>query len=168
MKNKIWSVIEAVVCRIFRKISEHAGEDFADKYLVSFLQFLRFGIVGLSNTAVSYILYVIFLFVFLRSGIFPTNRYLVAQGIAFVMSVVWSFYWNNRIVFTLQDGEKRSILKTFVKTLVSYSFTGLILNSALLILWVRILHISEFVAPIINLLVSVPLNFLINKFWAFK
>lgn len=168
MKNKIWSVIEAVVYRIFRKVSEHAGEDLADKYLVSFLQFLRFGIVGLSNTAVSYILYVIFLFVFLRSGIFPTNRYLVAQGIAFVISVVWSFYWNNRIVFTLQDGEKRSILKTFVKTFVSYSFTGLILNSALLILWVRILHISEFVAPIINLLVSVPLNFLINKFWAFK
>lgn len=122
----------------------------------------------MSNTAVSYILYVIFLFVFLRSGIFPTSRYLVAQGIAFVISVVWSFYWNNRIVFTLQDGEKRSILKTFVKTFVSYSFTGLILNSALLILWVRILHISEFVAPIINLLVSVPLNFLINKFWAFK
>ena len=114
MKNKIWSVIEAVVYRIFRKVSEHAGEDFADKYLVSFL------------------------------------------------------HWNNRIVFTLQDGEKRSILKTFVKTFVSYSFTGLILNSALLILWVRILHISEFVAPIINLLVSVPLNFLINKFWAFK
>ena len=135
-------MIEAVVYRIFRKVSEHAGEDFADKYLVSFLQFLRFGIVGLSNT--------------------------VAQGIAFVISVVWSFYWNNRIVFTLQDGEKRSILKTFVKTFVSYSFTGLILNSALLILWVRILHISEFVAPIINLLVSVPLNFLINKFWAFK
>ena len=89
MKNKIWSVIEAVVCRIFRKISEHAGEDFADKYLVSFLQFLRFGIVGLSNTAVSYILYVVFLFVFLRSGIFPTSRYLVAQGIAFVISVVY-------------------------------------------------------------------------------
>ena len=104
----------------------------------------------------------------MRTGIFPTSRYLVAQGLAFVSSVVCSFYWNNRIVFTLQDGEKRSILKTFVKTFVSYSFTGLILNSALLILWVRILHISEFVAPIINLLVSVPLNFLINKFWAFK
>lgn len=168
LKNKIWSAIEAVVYRMFKKISELSGEDFTDKYLVSFLQFLRFGIVGLSNTAVSYILYVVFLFVFLRIGMLLTSRYLVAQGIAFVISVVWSFYWNNRIVFTLQAGEKRSILKLFAKTFVSYSFTGLILNSVLLILWVRILHISEFIAPIINLIVSVPLNFLINKFWAFR
>ncbi len=168
LKNKIWSAIEAVVYRMFKKISELSGEDFTDKYLVSFLQFLRFGIVGLSNTAVSYILYVVFLFVFLRIGMLLTSRYLVAQGIAFVISVVWSFYWNNRIVFTLQAGEKRSILKSFAKTFVSYSFTGLILNSVLLILWVRILHISEFIAPIINLIVSVPLNFLINKFWAFR
>lgn len=105
LKNKIWSAIEAVVYRMFKKISELSGEDFTDKYLVSFLQFLRFGIVGLSNTAVSYILYVVFLFVFLRIGMLLTSRYLVAQGIAFVISVVWSFYWNNRIVFTLQAGE---------------------------------------------------------------
>lgn len=34
--------------------------------------------------------------------------------------------------------------------------------------WVQICYVSEWIAPIINLLVSVPLNFLINKFWAFK
>ena len=36
------------------------------------------------------------------------------------------------------------------------------------VLWVQVFHISEFIAPIINLLVSVPLNFIINKFWAFR
>ena len=30
------------------------------------------------------------------------------------------------------------------------------------------MHVSEFVAPIINLLISVPINFVINKFWAFR
>ena len=166
-ENKIWSAIEAVVYRMFKKISELSGEDFTDKYLVSFLQFLRFGIVGLSNTAVSYILYVVFLFVFLRIGMLLTSRYLVAQGIAFVISVVWSFYWNNKLVFALQEGDDRSILKALVKTFISYSFTGLFLSSILLVVWVKVLHISEFIAPIINLLVTVPLNFVINKFWAF-
>ena len=55
-----------------------------------------------------------------------------------------------------------------IKTYISYSFTGLFLSSILLVLWVQVLGISEFIAPIINLLISVPLNFIINKFWAFK
>ncbi len=37
-----------------------------------------------------------------------------------------------------------------------------------MVLWVDMLHISEFLAPVINLLFNVPVNFLINKFWAFK
>lgn len=58
--------------------------------------------------------------------------------------------------------------KTLLKTYVSYSVTGLFLNSILLVLWVNIFSISEFIAPIINLLVSVPLNYIINKLWALK
>ena len=88
--------------------------------------------------------------------------------IQFVLSVLWSFYWNNKKVFVLQEGEKRSMWQALLKTYISYSFTGLFLNSALLVLWIRVLGISEFIAPIINLLVSVPLNFIINKFWAFR
>ena len=71
-------------------------------------------------------------------------------------------------MFTLQEGEERSAVKALVKTFISYSFTGLFLSSVLLVLWVQVMHISEFVAPIINLLVTVPLNFIINKLWAFK
>lgn len=37
-----------------------------------------------------------------------------------------------------------------------------------LILWVRVLEISEFITQIINLLVRVSINFIINKFWVFK
>lgn len=62
-------------------------------------------------------------------------------------------------VFELKNGEKRSIWKSLIKTYISYSFTGLFLSSILLVLWVQVLGISEFIAPIINLLISVPLNF---------
>jgi len=88
--------------------------------------------------------------------------------IAFILSVLWSFYWNNKMVFVKEEGQQRNLWKALIKTYISYSFTGLFLNSALLVLWVDVLHISEFVAPIVNLLISVPLNFIINKFWAFK
>lgn len=38
----------------------------------------------------------------------------------------------------------------------------------LLSLWIQVLHISEYIAPVINLVISVPVNFWINKFRAFK
>ncbi len=132
------------------------------------MQFVRFGIVGLSNTVISYVLYAVFLLLFQHFGMLEGIDYIVAQVIQFFLSVLWSFYWNNRMVFRLGEGEHRSLLKALLKTYVSYAFTGLFLSSILLIFWVQVLHISEFIAPIINLCVSVPLNFLINKFWAFK
>lgn len=134
----------------------------------TFIQFIKFGIIGVSNTVISYVLYIISLMVLQRYGVAPNVDYLVAQVIAFTLSVLWSFYWNNKLVFTLQEGEKRSAWKSLVKTYISYSFTGLFLNSILLVMWVQVLSVSEFVAPIFNLIISVPLNFIINKFWAFK
>lgn len=98
----------------------------------------------------------------------PQYDYLFAQIAGFVISVLWSFYWNSKMVFTLEEGKQRSVWKALVKTFVSYSFTGLFLNSFLLLLWVKVLGISEFIAPLINLLVTVPLNFIMNKLWAFK
>ena len=72
------------------------------------------------------------------------------------------------MVFTVEEGNGRTIWKSLLKTFVSYSFTGLFLNNILLYIWIQIFHISEFMAPFMNLVVSVPINFLINKFWAFK
>ena len=133
-----------------------------------FAQFIRFGIVGVSNTAISYLIYSVTLLMFHRAGLFPDFDYLVAQMIQFVLSVLWSFFWNNRIVFRKGTGEKRSIWKSLLKTYISYSITGLFLSSALLSLWIEMFHIDEFIAPLINLVITVPLNFLLNKFWAFR
>lgn len=134
----------------------------------SIIQFIKFGIVGVSNTLISYVLYSGGLIVFREACLFGQADYLIAQIVAFVVSVAWSFYWNNKFVFKMEAGKKRSIWKALLKTYISYSFTGLFLSSILLILWVQIFRISEFIAPIINLLITVPLNFIINKFWAFK
>ncbi len=163
----VWTFIEKIVYTVLALLFRIIGKDLTDGIFNSFMQFVKFGIVGLSNTVISYVLYVAGLLVFRKLDILPDNGYLVAQAVAFVLSVLWSFYWNNKLVFALQEGDDRSILKALVKTFISYSFTGLFLSSILLVVWVKVLHISEFIAPIINLLVTVPLNFVINKFWAF-
>ena len=144
------------------------GRELTDDTFGSIMQFIKFGIVGVSNTAISYVIYVVGLVLLQEIHFLPEYDYLIAQIAAFVISVLWSVYWNSKMVFTLEEGKERSVWKALIKTFIAYSFTGLFLNSILLFLWVRVFSISEFIAPLINLVVSVPLNFIINKFWAFR
>lgn len=168
ISNIIWSSFEKVFICILHFIFKMLHKELNDSFISSFLQFIRFGIVGMSNTFISYFLYSISLVIFQSMGILKNFDYLVAQVIQFMLSVLWSFYWNNKYVFKLESGKHRILWQALVKTYISYSFTGLFLSSVLLMVWVRFLHISEFIAPIINLVICVPINFLINKFWAFK
>ncbi len=166
--DKIWHIIEIVSYSVLKNLLKLVHKELTDDIFDMAMQFVKFGIVGLSNTIISYVIYVGGLIFLQYFGIFSKVDYLVAQIVAFILSVLWSFYWNNKMVFVLEKGKERSLWKALVKTYISYSFTGLFLNSILLVFWVQICNISEFIAPIINLLVSVPLNFVINKFWAFK
>lgn len=166
--NKLWKWIEKIIYSILRGCSILLKKEISEDIFLTVMQFLKFGIVGVSNTVISYVIYVIGLIVFQKLNVLQNVDYLAAQLVAFAISVLWSFYWNNKVVFVLEDGKERSIWRALLKTYISYSFTGLFLNSMLLIVWVQVFHMSEFLAPIINLLISVPLNFLINKFWAFR
>lgn len=168
MGSKIWGWIEKCTYMLMGFLCKMIGKPLTESRMEGVMQFVRFGIVGVSNTIISYVIYVVCLLFFQEMGILKNIDYIIAQVTQFVLSVLWSFYWNNRMVFTLKEGEKRSVWKALIKTYISYSFTGLFINSALLIVWVKVMHISEFIAPVINLLISVPLNFIINKFWAFK
>ena len=119
-----------------------------------------------TNTVISYVLNVLVLL-----ALKPLNvswDFIAGNMVAFILSVLWSFYWNNRFVFTVQEGQHRSIWKALLKTYVAYGFTGIILNNILSWLWINVLDISKFIAPLINLVISVPVNFIINKMWAFK
>lgn len=166
---KIWNYFEKLIYNIMKNLSvKILKKDYADNQHAAFMQFVKFGIVGVSNTVISYVLYAATLLILQKADLFPKTDYLWAQIVAFILSVLWSFYWNNKMVFVASEESERVWWKALIKTYISYSFTGLLLNSILLILWVKICGMSEFVAPILNLLISVPLNFLINKFWAFK
>ena len=124
------------------------------------IQFLKFGIVGLSNTFVSLAIYYVFLWI-------DQKLYLIGNVVGWVVSVANAYYWNNKYVFG--DGQKGFIqmLKKLAKTYLSYGATFL-LSTLFLYIEVDILGLSSVISPFINLVITIPLNFLLNKFWAFR
>ena len=128
-------------------------------------QFIKFGLVGVTNTMISYIINIAVLYLLKDKAL--SCDYIIANVVAFLLSVLWSFCWNNRFVFEGMRGWK-NILKALLKTYVAYSVTGLVLNNILSFVWIDLLRVSKLIAPVINLLFSVPINFLLNKNWAFK
>lgn len=120
-------------------------------------QFIKFGIVGVSNTLISLFVY--------YTLIYLNFHYIFANTSGFVISVINAYYWNSKYVFKTE--ESRNVIKSFIKVFMSYSST-FALGTFLLYLWVDVFNISNLIAPIINLIVTIPLNFLLNKLWAMK
>lgn len=133
----------------------------------TWIQFIKFGIVGVSNTVISYLLNIGTLFLLKSMGL--TYDYLIANTVAFVLSVLWSFYWNERFVFIKNKEKFRSnrLVRLF-KMYMSYAFTGIILNNVLSYGWISLFGISKLIAPLINSAVGVPINYFINKKWTFE
>lgn len=148
------------------------------------LQFIKFGLVGVSNTLISYGIdmfgyYVVFknstfsiiIDILETVGIKATSqsiKVVIITAIAFFISVLNSYFWNNRFVFI--SNEKKSFgqhLIVFLRMTVSYALTGLILSPILKILLCKT-GMSYWLAGIITIAIMVPLNFIINKVWAFR
>ena len=165
MGKTIYGFIEKIYMFFVELLFKIIKKDLTDKKRQTFKEFLQFGLVGVSNTIISYLLYVVTLLLVSKSGV--KFDYIIANIVSWLLSVLWSFYWNNKFVFKKEEGEKRNIWAALFKTYVSYGFTGLILNNILSVLWVSVLHISKMLAHIINLVISIPINFFMNKLWAF-
>ena len=155
--NKLWEILVFILDFFIRKVFRIS---LSDAQWEAFLQFIKFGIVGVSNTLIHYFTYLI--------CIFAGCHYLIASVIGFLVSVINAFYWNNKYVFVKEENATRSLWQAFLKTFLSYAGTGLVLENVLLVIWVRFLHVPEAIAPLVTLLITIPINFILNKFWAFK
>lgn len=124
------------------------------------LQFIRFAAVGVSNTLISMGIYYIFVFI-------DPKLYQLGNLIGWIVSVFNAFYWGNRVVFKNENNTFSALLRRLLKSYVSYGSTFL-LGALLLYIEVAHLGVSEWLAPVINLLITIPLNFLLNKLWTFR
>ena len=154
------------------------------------VQFIKFGLVGVSSTIVNYLIYLLLTAI--------RVHYNIAYAAGFILSVPNAYFWSSRFVFKEDKAkEKRVWWKTLLKTYASY-ILGFVLNSLFLVLWIDVLNIgaymdfiehivrdmsriitflpqnmtdrdiSEVVAPIINIAITMPINFTINKMWAYR
>lgn len=118
-------------------------------------QFIKFGVVGISNTLIALMVYYFFLFL--------GCNYLVSNIFSWLVSVLNAYFWNNRYVF------KNNVywLKALLKTYLSYGFSFML---SMLLLWVSVekFDVSQILAPILVLLITTPMNFVMNKYWTFR
>ena len=166
MGKKLWDFIEKICYACLSFVWKLQKKELPDSTFQAFMQFVKFGIVGVSNTILAYLLNIGTILLLIPLNV--SWDYIAGNLVGFFLSVLWSFYWNSKFVFVAKEGEKRNTGKALLKTYISYGFTGIVLNNILSYIWVDILGISKYIAPAFNLVLSVPINFIINKLWAFK
>lgn len=151
--------------------------------LAPLIQFIKFGLVGVSNTLISYAVEMLGYYVLFRASTFPGTisllgrmgivvtgeqvRVIVVTALAFIISVTNAYYWNNRYVFGQAKKTAGQHARAYLKTAACYALTGLILAPAAKV-WLVGVGVPFWIASLSTLIVTIPLNFLMNKFWAFS
>lgn len=123
-------------------------------------QFLKFGVVGVGNTLLSLAVYYLFIWI-------NPRLYQAGNAVGWVVSVANAFYWNNKYVFYGGAQNKKVLLRQIGKCYLSYGATFL-LSAVLLHIETERLRWPETFSPLINLALTIPLNFLLNRYWTFR
>ena len=69
------------------------GAKSKEEFVALLAQFIKFGLVGVSNTAVSMAVYYIFLWI-------SPDLYMVGSVLGTILSIANTFFWNDKFVFT--------------------------------------------------------------------
>ncbi len=119
------------------------------------VQFIKFGLVGASNTVISLAVY--YILIMLQAN------YLLASIAGYFVSSISGYLLNKHWVFKSGKAVKDSIVKYYIVYI-----TSLVINLVTMYIWVDILFISDRIAPILTLCITVPYNYVFSKLWAFK
>jgi len=117
--------------------------------LVKNNSFFRFILSGGINTAFTYAIYLISL---------RFLNYKISYSIAYISGVILSFILNRFFVFATHKGIKSIILYPFVY--VFQYFFGLFI----VWLWVSELKLAPEIAPIVSIILTIPLTFILSRF----
>ncbi|BAN73666.1 MULTISPECIES: GtrA family protein [Lacticaseibacillus] len=119
-------------------------------------QFISFSLVGGINTILTYLIYLI-----LYQLINPT----AAMGVGYGLTSILGLFLNDTWVFKVKD--HRQLKSVAPRYYFSYGLT-FILSLVLTSFWNDALGLPKPLAPMFSLMVTVPTNFLLSKFWVFR
>lgn len=118
------------------------------------IQFIKFCIVGLANTAISFAVYLCLL----KFGV----HYLLGSAIGYVVGVLNGYLLSSRYVF------KHSLkISVAIKYVITYLGT-LGVNLSTMYFLVQILGFGKVISQVLVICLNLLINFFINKFWTFK
>ena len=120
------------------------------------LQFLKFGIVGISNTLITLLVYTLLVKVF---GVW----YIAASAIGFAVGAVNGFLLNRRWTFSGHVGDAFTPLRWLV-----VQGSGLLVNLALVYLFVTNAGFDKLLGQACATAIVVVLTFLANHAWTFR
>jgi putative flippase GtrA len=120
------------------------------------VQFVKFGLVGVTNTLITFAVYTLLLKVF---GVW----YLAASAIGFVVGAVNGFLLNRRWTFREHIGDALTPVRWGV-----VQGCGLGLNEALLYLWVHGLGVDKLIAQALAIAIVTTVTFFANRAWTFR
>lgn len=160
-------------------------------------QFILFFFIGSLNFFIRQI-------VFTLVSYFGVHEY-ICNFCGFTAAVISTYFINGTFIFKKQEGEKRVWWKVMGRLYIAYAFTGLILTTFLLWLFITKINLSQYmpdviaslkleelmskleanlaakgneltayewiakqVSSVITILIVTPLNFIVNKYWAYK
>ena len=119
-------------------------------------RFIKFGLVGVLNTIINWILFILLN----NMGVY----YIISNIIAYSISTLNSYLWNSKWVFKYNGN---NVNQTTFKFII-LNIIGLVLNTIILLLLVDIIKLSKIIALIIATGIVMILNYFINKLWVFK
>jgi putative flippase GtrA len=120
------------------------------------MQFMKFGVVGVSNTLLTFLIFTVLLKVF---GVW----YLAASAIGFAAGAVNGFLLNRRWTFRGHVGDSLTPVRWTV-----VQGCGLALNEGLLYLWVDGVSLDELVGQALATAIVTVITFLVNRAWTFR
>jgi putative flippase GtrA len=120
------------------------------------LQFVKFGVVGVSNTLIFFLVYTLLLKVF---GVW----YVAASGIGFAVGAINGFLWNRAWTFRGHVGDAFTPVRWFV-----VQASGLLLNLGLVYLFVDGAGLGELIGQAVTIVIVTVVTFLANRAWTFK
>jgi putative flippase GtrA len=134
---------------------------FRSSNLSGIVQALRFGIVGLSNTLVDAVLYLVLTRGLPFFALYPA----LAKALSYSAGVINSFYWNKN--WTFRSRIERPAWKAFLP-FVLVNLLGVLINAGIMQMCLRLLRLDETLAFISATGVTLVWNFLASKFIVFR
>lgn len=119
-------------------------------------KFIKFGLVGVLNTLINWIIFALLNFV----GVY----YIIANIIAYAVATVNSYIWNSKWVFKYNGKDKKETTVRFV----ILNLVGLALNTSILYFLVDILLFNKLLGLVITTIIVMIINYLLNKIWVFN